>query len=179
MYSYKSKDSFQDKLPIIGKILLRIFVSFILAILLSLIFKKILFFTYKIPDSSMSPAMSKDEKIWFTYLKGSINYNDIVLAYVNNSNQVFLGRVVGKSGDNIKIVKKKLYRNGKEIKQLNENFNDKRSPFPSILSNRDYFSEIKLNSNQFFILCDNRDNCMDSREYGAISIEDIVARNLF
>ena len=63
--------------------------------------------------------------------------------------------------------------------QLNENFNDKRSPFPSILSNRDYFSEIKLNSNQFFILCDNRDNCMDSREYGAISIEDIVARNLF
>jgi signal peptidase I len=178
MYSYKRKDTIMDKFPIIGKLLLRVGISLLLAFILSFLFSRFWFFPYKIQDSSMLPRYSKGDSIWFSHFTNHLEYEDLVMARAGQSEQVFLGRIKGIPGDRVYIQKKKFFRNGKELKEPSLVWEDKRNPFPSKLSNRDYYAETRLGPGEYFVLCDNRDSCLDSREFGPIKKDKILAKKM-
>lgn len=51
--------------------------------------------------------------------------------------------------------------------------------FPKSFSGRDNIEEVFVKDRNFFLLSDNRDECLDSRELGLISEEKIIGKMVF
>jgi len=176
MYSYKSKTNFRNLEP--KKIFFRVTLIFILSMGIGSLLKKFFIFTHKIEDMSMLPTYSKGEKIWVLKIFSSLEYGKVVLVEITkDSKVVFLGRVVGLPGDKISIKSKKLYRNGKLISEKLQN-TDKRKELDEF-SSRDNLKSITIPKDCYFVLCDNRDECLDSRFVGVISKTQIIGVKIF
>lgn len=180
MYSYKSKDSYSDMLPVLGKVFLRLVLVSALSLGLAFLVQSLFLFVHRMDDNSMLPSFSKGERVWMRKGSGTMKYGHFVLAQSTDKSSefVFVGRIVGLPGDKISIKKKKVYRNGKPIEEKIQN-SDKRTSFPESLTSRDNQDTVTLRKDSFFILCDNRDECMDSRIYGPIHKSKILATQIF
>lgn len=181
MYNYKRKTSFSDNLPVLGKILGKLLFAALLSYFLAYLLGRFFLFPHRFTDSSMVPSYKPGDMIFLSPIvrETSLNYEKLVFSQISGSNSsIFIGRILGKPGDRIKILSKKVYRDGQILVSKTAKNNDSRI-FDSTFSNRDQLNEITLGKDEFFILCDNRDECMDSREYGAIPLKNIVAIKIF
>jgi signal peptidase I len=179
MYKYKSKDPFsKDVSP--GKIFIRLLLISILSFLIAYALRHSLIFPHRISDFSMSPSIPQKKLMFFIskFRLTSLEYGTIVMAKAGESTDVFIGRIVGKPKDKISIRDKKVYRNGSLIKEETLQYTDQRV-FSADISQRDQKKETTLKENYFIILCDNRDECMDSREYGPVHLEEIIGKKIW
>ena len=96
-----------------------------------------------------------------------------------SDDSIFIGRLVGKPGDIIYIEDKKISRNRLFTKDKFAVFNDSRVPLTEKVSNRDNLNEFTIKEKQYFILADNRDIGIDSRELGLVSIDSIIGKVWF
>ncbi len=180
MYNYKRKTTFSDRIPVFGKIIFRLGITLILGSLIAYFSRTFILFPHRFTDSSMAPSIKKGELIFLSPFvrESSLGYEKMVFANIPDSSTLsFAGRIFARPGDKISIINKKLYRNGQLTQSKTANFNDSRI-FDANFSNRDNFDEIVLEKDKYFILCDNRDQCMDSREYGPIPLSQIIAIKL-
>ena len=180
MYNYKRKTTLSDRLPVFGKIIFRLGITLIIGSLLAFITRSFLFFPHRFTDSSMAPTIKKGELIFLSpFIRESfLGYEKMVFANLPESSLLsFAGRIYGRPGDKISIINKKFYRNDQIINSKIPNFSDSRI-FDTSFSNRDNFNEIVLDKDEYFIICDNRDQCMDSREYGPILFSKIIGMKL-
>ena len=180
MYNYKRKSSFSDQIPTLGRILLKLCVSILIGYFLFYLLKTYILYPHRMTDSSMAPSIKKDERIFLSPLirESSLNYDKMVFALIPGSAEFsFAGRIQGKPGDRIQLKSKKVFRNGSQISSRTVKYSDTRI-FDSHFSNRDNTPEYILKEREYFILCDNRDQCMDSREYGSIELNKIIAIKL-
>lgn len=175
VYVYKAKDS--SAIPF-KKILIRSFLVTLIALGLGWITKKFFLFSHKLQTSSMFPTFKKDEIIYLTRVWSKLEYGNVVLAYVHNPKKVFIARVIGVEGDKISIKNKKVYKNGKQI-ELPFHLSDKRASFGAQVSTRDNLETIRVGKNQYFLLCENQDECLDSRDVGLISKSNIIGKKIF
>ena len=86
--------------------------------------------------------------------------------------------VIGVAGDGVEIRGKKVYINGKQIEDPHAHFegDDPQSILPA---SRDDFGPTKVPENHVFVMGDNRNSSRDSRDYGAISGDHIMAKVIF
>ncbi len=108
-----------------------------------------------------------------------MNYGKMYLYKIQNAELVLPGRLAGKPGDVLEIKNKKLKRNGENVEDKFAFFSDSRPALPQNISPRDFTDKISLGQNEFFFLCDNRDECMDSRTVGKIQKTDILGELIF
>lgn len=108
-----------------------------------------------------------------------MSYGKIYLYKIQNTELVLPGRLAGKPGDVLEIKSKKLKRNGESVEDKYAFFSDQRPAFPNHISSRDSVEKISLGQNEFFFLCDNRDECMDSRTEGKVQKTDILGELIF
>lgn len=95
-------------------------------------------------------------------------WNLITQNEVNDQATVYIKRIVGTPGDQIKIESNgSIFVNNIELEIKNVNTN-----------NGDKF-EIKLSDNEYFLIGDNRDNSFDSRMFGPISSDRIIGKAYF
>ncbi len=134
-------------------------------------------------NEEMNPNFPKGKRVYINrwVRPDSLFLGDIVLLYhPTQKNRVLLARIIGKPGDTISIQDKIVIRNG--IPEVNLPFQivhtDKRESFPSSHSARDNFSPQIVEARTYFLLCDNRDECVDSRDFGPISFENILGKVL-
>lgn len=134
---------------------------------------------HKVSGNSMVPTFRSGdylitEKISYRFgepKKGDI----IVLKNPRDESQDFIKRIIAIPGDTIKIEKTAVFVNGDEIEEI---YLPPDTPTPSgaFLTEG---SVVKAGANQYFVLGDNRSHSSDSREWGAITKEEIVGKAFF
>ena len=134
---------------------------------------------HKVSGNSMVPTFHNGDYILtdkVTYRFTNPQRGDIiVLKNPRNENQDFIKRVVAFPGDSIKVEDGQLYINDLLVQELYLTPNTQTNPGNFLQDSR----KVKVGPNQFFVFGDNRDASSDSREWGAITKEEIVGRVIF
>lgn len=132
-------------------------------------------FTQVVGDS-MKPTLKNQELLIlnkFHYRFKEVKRGDIIsLKYADT--KYLIKRVIGLPGDKISIKDNKLYINDSQYKE-------------SYISDTLQYNDFELSTlgydkvpeNTYFVLGDNRENSLDSREIGVIKKEDIIGKISF
>ena len=96
-----------------------------------------------------------------------IKYNDVVVVKLSVEKSLLIKRVIGLPNDTIEIKDNAVYVNDRKI-------TDKYRMIDSYLKKH---SKVSLKDDEYFVLGDNRENSKDSRVFGAIKGDNIIAVN--
>ena len=116
--------------------------------------------TMNVSGSNMEPTLNDGENILInkmSYKLHSVKRNDIVVVRQNGSehNYYVIQRVIGLPGEKIKISNGEVYIDGKVL--------DEKYDFSLMKNGGLAMEEITLDNDEYFMLCDNRNDCEDSR----------------
>ena len=155
---------------------------------------------YQIPSGSMIPGLQVGDFILVNKhsyglkvnrigrpfaLASDPEYGDVVVFIPPHVNVPYIKRLIGKPGDTIRYVNKKLYINGSPIDQelislngteilLQETFLDSKRTIRLQGGSASYPEEFSVPADQYFVMGDNRDNSSDSRYWGFVPRENFM-----
>ena len=155
---------------------------------------------YQIPSGSMIPGLKvgdfilvnkhsyglKINRIGNTFaLSEDPDYGDVVVFIPPHVNVPYIKRLIGKPGDTIGYLNKKIYVNGQPIDQelisttdeetlLKETFNNSERIIRIVGGSASYPEEFEVPKNHYFVMGDNRDNSSDSRYFGFVPRENFM-----
>jgi signal peptidase I len=128
----------------------------------------------KVEGTSMMPSLDDQERIFvnkFVYRLEPIERGDIVVfRYPRDPSKSFIKRVIGLSGDHIRIDGGRVFVNGRAIDEdyVPQAYADERS-----------YSEVVVPANSFFVLGDHRGMSNDSRDFGPVNESFIYGKAVF
>jgi signal peptidase I len=150
-----------------------------------------------IPTGAMEPNLLIGDRIWAEDVDPSdieIQRGEMVIfTYPIDESQIFIKRVIGGPGDRLKIQDKALVLNGKAVDEpyveyKTQYIDNYRDNFPStanvrlyepaldMLENHVEQGEVVVPDGHYFVMGDNRDHSLDSRYWGFLPKEMIIAR---
>ena len=164
------------------------------------ILRTFLFEPYQIPSGSMMPGLKVGDFILVKKFTYGIKVNrtgppmafgkdpelgDVVVFIPPHDHRPFVKRLIGKPGDRITYINKKIYVNGKPINQkllseddniriYEETLNNKTIEIQQITSRINYSEEWVVPKDMYFVVGDNRDNSNDSRYWGFVPRENFM-----
>lgn len=149
----------------------------ILAVTTALLLKAYVFTSYIVEGVSMYPTLdggagsNMDDDVTngeVLYLNkiSNIKKNDIVVFYKPNSSRTLVKRVIATEGDRIEIKNNVVYLNGNV---LQEDY-----IYEEMITND--MEEIIVSKNCIFCMGDNRNNSGDCREFGEISLDNVIGK---
>ena len=164
------------------------------------ILRTFLFEPYQIPSGSMLPGLKVGDFILVKKFTYGIKVNrtgppiafgkdpelgDVVVFIPPHDHRPFVKRLIGKPGDRITYINKKIYVNGKPINQkllsekdnlriYEELLNDRAIQIQQITSRINYPEEWEVPKDMYFVVGDNRDNSNDSRYWGFVPRENFM-----
>ena len=164
------------------------------------ILRTFLFEPYQIPSGSMLPGLKVGDFILVKKFTYGIKVNrtgppiafgkdpelgDVVVFIPPHDHRPFVKRLIGKPGDRITYINKKIYVNGKPINQkllseddniriYEETLNNKTIQIQQITSRINYSEEWVVPKDMYFVVGDNRDNSNDSRYWGFVPRENFM-----
>ncbi|MEZ0344317.1 MAG: signal peptidase I [Caldimicrobium sp.] len=167
--------------------------SIVIALFLALFIRTFIVQAYKIPSGSMIPTLLVGDYLLvnklsfgirnpikddFLYRWGLPKRQEIVVfTYPQDKKLDFIKRVIGLPGDTVEIINKKVFVNGKPLKEPYVQFTDK-TIYPKEISPRDNFGPVKVPKGYIFVLGDNRDQSYDSRFWGFVPIHSLKGKAL-
>ena len=96
----------------------------------------------------------------------------IIFKYPKDPDVDFIKRIIGIPGDVIEVRNKQVYRNGEALKEDYVRIDEP----DRIIPGRDIFGPVTVPEGMYFVMGDNRDNSMDSRFWGFVPKNDIIAK---
>ena len=167
------------------------FEAICVAILLALFIRTFVVQAFKIPSGSMLPTLLIGDHLLvnkFIYgikmpftgkllipIENPKQGDVVVFRFPKDRSVDYIKRVIGTPGDTVEVRDKKVYVNGKPIKDVHAHvssapvLNEKVSP-------RDNFGPVKVPENHIFVMGDNRDNSYDSRFWGFVDQRDVLGK---
>lgn len=126
----------------------------------------------QVSGNNMEPTLKDGDSVLInkmSYILSSAKRNDVVVVKQDGTehNYYSIARIMGLPGETVKIEDGYLYINGEKIK---EKYN-----FPVMENGGLALEDIVLDNDQYFILCDNRNECEDSRN---ANIGNILKKNI-
>jgi len=141
----------------------RVLYLLFLGILGGLIFRGCFFECIVVPTASMEPTVKKGEVLWvnkFIYHFRKPERGDIIVFKSPVENKVLVKRIIGLPGETIEIKNKKVYINGKELKEDYVEYLRKEEILVG-----DNIPEMVIPDDAYFVMGDNRDYSKDSRDW--------------
>lgn len=152
---------------------------------------------FRIPSDSMSPNVLRgdylfaDKRVNCPGCKRQIKHGDIaIFVYPNNRTRLYIKRIIGLPGDEIRIQSHEVFVNGKSLKtsttQLpSSKLNDDEKylyerghavDYPVLWDETIEASDFTMTvpAGKVFVLGDNRDKTTDSRKFGTVPLMDVV-----
>lgn len=133
---------------------------------------------YQIPSKSMRPLLFPGDYIMVSnlaYLKSSAKRKDVIVFNLADKNNPslktpFIKRVLAIAGDTIELQNGKLFVNKQFVDEAYIAKSNNKTPYSLT------FKPIQVPPNHVFVMGDNRDNSSDSRIFGTIKDDTIVAK---
>jgi signal peptidase I len=116
----------------------------------------------------MEPTYHDGDKL-IVLFTDRVNENDIVICWSDPLDEYLVKRVIGVPGDVIEIKNGALYRNGNRVYE---------AYIKDVIWDLESDESITLGDDEFFLLGDNRNDSIDSRNLGAIERDDIFGKVL-
>ena len=174
--------------------------SWFVPVFLIFVLRTFLYEPYQIPSGSMIPGLRvgdfilvnkhsyglKVNRIGNTFaLSSDPEYGDVVVFIPPHVNVPYIKRLIGKPGDTIGYLNKKIYVNGKAIQQelisstedetfLREILGDSDRIIRIVGGSSSYPEEFIVPADHYFVMGDNRDNSSDSRFWGFVPRENFM-----
>ncbi|EMO53486.1 signal peptidase I [Leptospira noguchii] len=183
--SRSSSNQEKEKREKIKSILKQAGIGLSIGLSVAILIRSFLFFPFTLETKDMLPTYSPGKRIYFHRFvnRSNLYLGDLVLVkHPTQEGKIVFSRISGKPGDTVQMKNKILYRNNhpEDISGVGSGFilqfEDKRGAFPSNFSGRDNGEPLILKDRDYFLLCDNRDSCSDSRDFGPIPIENILGK---
>ena len=162
--------------------------SIIIAVILALIIRTFIVQAFKIPSGSMEDTLAIGDhilvskfiygtKIPFTStrllkIRDPRRGDVIVFEYPEDPSKDFIKRVIGTPGDEVQVINKKVFVNGKPYENPHE-VHKENEIIPKEQNQRDNFGPVKVPENSYFVMGDNRDRSYDSRFWGFVTNDKI------
>ncbi len=147
--------------------------SIVLAIVIAVVIRMFFFETFLVDGTSMFPTLQHNERLVVNkavyYFREPQEGEIIVFNYQPRPRRDFIKRVVATEGDTVEIRDGDLLVNDQVVEE----------PYIKKNSMRD-FGPVEIPEEHLFVLGDNRNNSMDSRdkEVGAVSLEQVRGKAL-
>lgn len=144
-----------------------------IAVILAFLLRSFVFATSIVEGESMEPTLENGETILFNkfvYLTGEPQRGDIVI--IDRPIKNYVKRIIALPGETIKVRNHQLYINGEKYKQkfISE----------EARNHTGNFGPVKVPENRYFVMGDNREISMDSRNgLGYIKEENIIGKTEF
>jgi|SRR5579872_5963002 len=146
----------------------------LLALIFSAFFIVFLYQPVRVEGTSMLPGLQDQERIFinkFVYKLEPIARGDIVVFhYPFDPTKSYIKRVIGVSGDRVRILEGQVYVNGRAIKE---------SYVPGDYFDYRSMSEMVVPSHSYFVLGDHRSLSNDSRDFGPVDESYIYGKAVF
>ncbi|HEY6838916.1 MAG TPA: signal peptidase I [Geobacteraceae bacterium] len=162
--------------------------SIIIAVILALTIRTFIVQAFKIPSGSMEDTLAVGDHILVNkFIYGThIPFTDkrvlklrdprrgdvIVFEYPEDPSKDFIKRVIGTPGDEVQVIDKRVYVNGKMYENPHEIHKEKET-IPKEQNPRDFFGPVKVPEDSYFVMGDNRDRSYDSRFWGVVKRDKI------
>jgi len=128
----------------------------------------------KVEGNSMLPGLEDQERIFinkFVYRVGKIERGDIVVFhYPRDPSKSYIKRVIGVPGDQVRIERGHVYRNGEMIEEWY---------IPAEYADQRNFAEVLVPPGAYYVLGDYRQMSNDSREFGPVQERHIYGKAVF
>ncbi len=165
--------------------------AFVVAVILAIVIRALLFQAFKIPSSSMESTLLVGDHILVNKLLYGLRvpFTDIrwpkftepktgdvvVFIFPEDRTKDFIKRVIGTPGDTVEIKDKAVFLNGKELSCPYAEFRSK-DTYSGEVSRRDNLKAFKVPRGKLFVMGDNRDFSHDSRFWGFVPEEDVKGK---
>ncbi len=148
--------------------------TIVIALLIAFLVRSYLFQPYKVQMGSMQPTLRNNDLIMVNkmiYRFRDPQRGDIVVFNPpgNTSAIHYIKRIVGVPGDKVEVSEGRVFINGIEL--IEDYLQRENTP--------GQVGPLLLNEDEYFVLGDHRGNSMDSRDFGAISRDQIHGKTLF
>lgn len=155
--------------------------AILIAVILAFLIRTYIFAPIVVDGESMMPTLQDHERIVLTKFGtniDSIDRFDIVVFHAT-ADKDYIKRVIGLPGDHIEYKDDMLYINGKAYEEpyLDKYKNQMAGvPLTESFKLEDITGSMTVPDDQLFLMGDNRQNSLDSREIGTISVDEIVGK---
>ena len=145
---------------------------YIIIIVVVVIFRTFIATPVRVDGDSMNDTLLNNDILILNKLEKNYDRFDIVV--INYNNTKLVKRIIGLPGENISYKDNQLYINNKK-------FNDIETSRTTDFSLKELFELDKIPKDHYFVMGDNRNNSLDSRDYrvGLIKKENIVGVTIF
>jgi signal peptidase I len=165
----------------------------ILALVLAFVIKESVVEAYRIPSESMENTLLVGDFLMankfiygayvpFTHwrlpaLREPRPGDVVVLRFTEDRRKIFIKRIVASGGDTVEIIAKKVFVNHAEVAEPSSAVHFDGITIPrGVGQPRDNFGPLLVPTGEYFVLGDNRDNSADSRYWGCVPGDLIIAK---
>ena len=153
-------------------------IEMIIIIIISFIVFRFGIMIVDVNGESMYPTLHDNDYAFMSRVnKTNLDRFDVVTLDCKDLDRVIIKRVIGLPGDKIVYLNDKLYINDKYVEEDfldNDYVNDMKLKYNSDVFTNDF--EYVVGEDEVFVLGDNRVNSMDSRNFGAFKLNDVLSK---
>lgn len=149
-----------------------------ISLFIGVIVRGFLLIPVPVTGNSMDQTLSQGDMVLMEKFSKVKRFDVIVFQQTDGT--IYIKRVIGLPGDEIRYEKDQLYVNGHKMSESfltnNRSHDHQVSPYTKDFQLNELIGEKKLPNNEYFVLGDNRRISKDSRSFGTVQGKDILGK---